>query len=113
MAKIDMTFDVGGGTNLSLKLTDKVQTGAESSFSYTPTITKGLVEAVFVNNANSYILDVTSTGNIEVISKDAYRKNPNGTLGICVALVKVNSAGTITYSGAGLFYPIFNEYESD
>ena len=62
----------GGDGDIVLKGTDTSYDGNISSYTYTPTISKGLVEIVFINNAESRIDTITSTGSIEIISKTSY-----------------------------------------
>ena len=99
----------GGDGDFVLKGTDTSYNGGTSSFTYTPTISKGLVEIVFINNGENRIDTITSTGSIEIISKTS--RNRNKLYGAANAIIKINSAGTISFEGSGLFYPIINEYE--
>ena len=99
----------GGDGDFVLKGTDTSYNGGISSYTYTPTISKGLVEIVFINNDKTYIDTITSTGSIEIISKTS--RDRNQLFGASNAIIKINSAGTITFEGHGLFYPIINEYE--
>ena len=99
----------GGDGDLVLKGTDTSYDGSTSSFTYTPTISKGLVEIVFINNYESHIDTITSTGSIEIISKTS--RDRKKLFGASNAIIKINSAGTISFEGNGLFYPIINEYE--
>ena len=99
----------GGDGDFVLKHTDTSYKGSELSFTYTPTISKGLVEIVFINNDETHIDTITSTGSIEIISKTS--RDRNKLFGASNAIIKINSAGTISFKGSGLFYPIINEYE--